>query len=53
MLDVSPNPPTHCEDSEDTDDKVESMKPRLERVVLVPLLTQLLADVRESQTPWQ
>ena len=51
MLDVSPNPPTHCEDCEDTDDKVESMKPGLQRVVLIPLLTKFLARVSEAKAP--
>src|ERR1044072_115608 len=53
VFDVTPNPPGHDKHSCDADEKVEAVKPRLQRVVLVPLLTKLLAHIRKPQTPRQ
>jgi hypothetical protein len=41
------------EHSDDSNHEVEAMKPGLQRVVLVPLLAELLANVGQSQTPRQ
>lgn len=39
VFDVTPNPPGHEEYAGDTDQEIETVKPRLQRVVFVPLLT--------------
>ena len=53
VFDVTPNPPGDEECTGDTDQEVETVKPRLQRVVFTPLLTQLLTCVRQRQTPRQ
>jgi hypothetical protein len=53
MLDVTPDPPGDCKYEHDSYYKIEAMEPGLESIVLVPLLAQLLANVRETETPWQ
>src|SRR2546428_2885759 len=50
---MSPDPPDNCDCDRDSNNEVEAMKPGLEQRVLVPLLTQLLPDVRQAKTPRQ
>ena|SRR2546430_17603885 len=48
---MAPDPPDNGDCDHDSDDEVETMKPRLEQRVLVPLLAQLLSGVRQAKTP--
>ena len=50
---VAPHPPRDRQYSDNSNDKVESMKEGLERRIRVPLFAQLLTDVRQSQAPGQ
>jgi hypothetical protein len=45
VFDVTPDPPGHEEYTRNPDQKIETMKPRLQRVVLIPLLAKLLTGV--------
>src|SRR5262245_15797283 len=51
MSNVPPNPPSCGQHNHYADHKVESMKKRLQTRVFVPLLAELLADVRKAETP--
>src|SRR5229473_6129667 len=53
MLEVSPDPPRDQNHERDSNHEVESVKQGLEHRILVPLLTQLLTDVSEAETPGQ
>lgn len=48
---VTPDPPASQQHADDGNHEVETMKPRFERVVLVPLLTEYLAHIRETKAP--
>ncbi len=53
VFDVSPHPPHDGEHADDADKEIKAVEPRLERVILIPLFTQKLADVSEAETPRQ
>src|SRR5207302_4878295 len=50
---MAPDPPDNRDCDHDSDDEVETVKPRLKQRVLVPLLAQLLPGVRQPKTPWE
>src|SRR2546423_4398426 len=53
VLEVTPDPPGRAREDDDADEEVEAVEPGLERLVLVPLLAEHLADVGEAEAPRQ
>jgi hypothetical protein len=51
MFDVTPDPPRYENHADDSNDEIEAVKPRLQTIVFVPLFAELLAHVRQCQTP--
>jgi hypothetical protein len=48
VFDVSPNPPDDKEHEKNPDHEIEAVKKRLQGIVLVPLLAELLPYVRQA-----
>src|SRR6185369_6337815 len=44
-------PPDDSENADDDDHEIEAMEPASQRVVLIPLLAELLTHVRKTQAP--
>src|ERR1700755_2110325 len=53
VFEVAPDPPDRAEEDDCADEEVEAVEPCLEGLVLVPLLAEYLADVRETYAPWE
>src|SRR5215217_2342030 len=51
VFEVSPDPPDCGEEYDGADEEVEAVEPGLQGLVLVPLLAEHLADVREAEAP--
>src|SRR6266496_1349716 len=50
---MSPHPPGYREHAHNSNDKIESMEEGLQHGIRFPLLTQLLSDICQPQTPGQ
>src|SRR5262249_1935471 len=53
ISEMPPHPPCGGQQSDDTDHEIESMEPVFQSLILIPLLTEDLADISEAQTPWE
>jgi hypothetical protein len=53
VFDVAPDPPNYEGQAGDSNQEIKTVEPGLQRIVLVPLLTEFHAHIRKAETPGQ